>query len=294
MDPNHRDLRDLVLAHEELEPGDRARADAHLAACESCRALLASLQAVERGAAASGSLPELDDPSLRPRTDAEAGEAERSLLLLRQRLGLEARAAANEAGAREPAGWLDRVRARLAALAPHRGWAMIQVAVVLAVATIVLWPRPGGEPLLLRDLRMVSESEVRGGEAGWQTGEAFTLRFELSSPARVVVFHVGADARPVLLHPSETVATLAREPAGSVVLPAPGSGIEWRLEGEPGPERFVVAAGARGDIDLAALSAEAAALGSAGASQESVSRSLERLLERRVGPVRSLAIQHLP
>lgn len=293
MDPSHRGLRDLVLAYEELEPSDRERADAHLAECAECRSLLASVQEIERKAAAAGTLPELGDASLLPRTDAERGEAERSLIALRQRLGLEAPDAPRRPAAREPEGWLERLRATLGALVPDRRWALAPI-VVAAIAIVALWPRPTGDPLLVRDLRLIAESEVRGSAPGWHTGEAFTLRFELTSPAKVVVFHVGAGARPTLLYPFEPTAFTEHEMAGPIVLPPPASGIEWRLEGEPGPERFVVAAGARGAIDVAALVAEAAALDSVGESSESVYRSLGRLLERRVGPVRSIEIQHLP
>lgn len=293
MDPNHRRLRELVLAYEELEPGDRARADAHLAECSECRALLARLQEVERKAASPGTLPDLDDPSLTLKTDGEIGEAERSLLLLRERIGLETPAAPKRHEAREPEGWFEHLIADMRALIPDRRWALVPIAAA-AIAFVALWPRPSGDPLLVKDLQLSPESGVRGGTPGWHTGEAFTLRFELTSPAKVVVFHVGADARPALLYPFEPVALTTNEAEGTIVLPPPASGVEWRLEGEPGPERFVVAAGARGAIDVAALVAEAAVLDSVGESSASVSQSLELLLERRVGPVRSIEIQHLP
>jgi hypothetical protein len=290
MNADHDRLRALVLGWEELEPGERAQAEAHLAACEACRALLEAVRERERLAAAfaAPATGTIEPP------DAESrAEADRSLAALRARLGVA------EAGVRRPA-----------ASRPGRGWwarwwspgsramrALVPAAAAaaLAIAVFALWPRGPGEAIAVRGLGIAARSIERGAaRAGWHTGDAFELRFELGRPAYVVVLHLGPGGRPALLHPAEAGGPVPRLGAGPVRLPEAERGIEWRFVGDSGPETFLVATSERDPGSVAPLMAEVERLGAGDRPRARLVRDLEALLSRRLGPVRVIEVEHLP
>lgn len=288
MNADHDAWRDLVLVLEELEGDEREKAEAHLASCPECRSLLVRLQGVERGARLQSVLARLESREPVRLSAADEEQAHASLLALRARLGLEAAATVPAAG-----------RARAATTGTfarpwRRHWVRVLVpAAAAAAALLLLWPRPSGDHVLVRDLRVLPASQTRGGgEAGWHTGDAFVLRFELAAPAQPVVFHAGPSGELALLYPEDPGAPLEKSPAGPVTLPPEAGGSEWRFEGEPGTETFLVAARSRPAPGLADLLAQARALPATGRAARV--KALRELLEKRVGPVRAIEVTHLP
>ncbi|MBI5711118.1 MAG: DUF4384 domain-containing protein [Candidatus Eisenbacteria bacterium] len=286
MNAEHDAWRDLVLVLEELEGDEREKAEAHLASCPECRSLLVRLQGVERGARLQSVLARLERGEPVRMSAGDAEQAHASLLALRVRLGLE--------GAAPAAGRARAATAGTGARPWRRHWVRVLVpAAAVAAALLVLWPRPSGDHVLVRDLRLLPASQMRGGgEGGWHTGDAFVLRFELAAPAQPVVFHAGPSGELALLYPEDPGAALEKSPAGPVTLPPEAGGIEWRFEGEPGVETFVVGARSRPAPGLAELLAQARALPATDRSARV--KALRELLERRMGPVRAIEVTHQP
>jgi hypothetical protein len=286
MTHNHDHLRELVLVYEELEPEEKRLADSHLGECADCASLLAKLQRLERASDLRGAVPELDRVRL---GTAERAAAEASLAALRARVALPATAAPGTAPS--PA---TRPRSAAAALWEwaHRAPVLVRLAPALAVLLVawLLWPRPPIAPLL-RGAELARYSGMRGeaGE-GFRTGEAFVLRLELAAPARPVVYHVDPEGRIDLLYPGPGEAAPALVPAGAVTLPPEPSGIEWRFEGTPGAETFLVAA-ARTDRPLPRLDSLRTL---PSGSREARIRALASSIEREIGPVRRLEATHRP
>jgi len=298
MSASHDELRDLVLVYEELTETERARADEHLASCSACAELLGRLQRLERAAAAQGAIPPLDAPVLERLSAGEREDADASLALLRTRLRLGPRFGnrPTRAGLRARGGVLDAFRDWLFGPTGMR-WALASasVAAILLVTFVVWQPRQSGMTTgaLVRDARLAPYSGPRGATVpGWHTGQAFVLDFMLAAPASPVVFHVDPRGSVTLLYPESPTSPAPIEPAGLVRLPREGSEIVWRLEGEPGPETFLVGATANGQVSLRELAAEAERAG--GSDRDAALGRLRALLERRLGPVQSIEVEHLP
>jgi hypothetical protein len=292
MRTEHGRLRDLVLTLEELDGDERREAEAHLAACGACRALLDGVRRAEDRARESGTLPDLANAATYRLDEADRQEAEASLRALHERLGLE-RASATPArvppklhASRE--GRVFRLRPR-----PAHGAAALVAAAAVLIAVLTLWPRPAGPPpSLLGDARIAPTSTLRGVQpSGWHTGDAFVLELDLALPASLVVFHVDPSGRITRLHPGGTGVEPERRPAGRVTLPTAETATEWRFEGETGAETFVIAAIARPDRAREALAAGDAV--APGTRAERL-RALQAALEKPSGAVRTIEVRHEP
>lgn len=308
-EPTHDQLERLILGYEALDAPDRERADAHLASCASCWELLAALQRAEQGARLTGSVPPLDDPRLAQLDPALRSEAEASLASLLVRAGgagvadgrAEGAAQASPAGLAPPraprpaAGETASVRpgaGRSLRLPPRRRWAALFVPAAAAVIAVLLWPRPAQEPALLPGARLVPGTSYRSQPSdGLRTGDAFALEFELTRPAPVALVHLDPEGRVSLLIPGDA-ALSERFPAGRHRVPSDSAAVEWRLEGSGGRETFLLAASDRelpsGDALRAALERLPAA-----PRAERV-RAARELLERRVGLVQVVEVEHRP
>jgi hypothetical protein len=288
----HDRWRELILAHEDLGVDERAAADDHLAACEDCRALLARLRELEKAAAPRGQLPPLDTvaPALSPPLQAEA---DASLHTLRARLGLEQeRTAAQGETARHSAGR----RAPLRRLG-------VPLALAAGLVFVAVLARTDREQSVVRGLRILPFSADRGGAQStattprpvWHTGDAFVLAFDLTTDSYPAVFHVGPSGEVSLLHPMDASAPLPRLAAGrGRELPLAGERSVWALEGAPGPETFLVAAGKRPDPGLPEVLADAQTLAQTTPRRQEVLAGLVRLLTVRLGPVQTVEVEHLP
>ncbi len=320
MTPSHEEWQELILAYEDLAPEERAQAGEHLAACATCRALLARLQEIERAPGPLGSLPDLAGAAQRL-TPEEAREAAASLAAMRQRLGLSAHDARAAGAALRARGWLRPLEAALrplGTLLSRRSAPRLLIPVAAAAALIVvamrLLPQPGPG---VHDLQLIPAATLRGdersagresgasvtdgrnvatsGERVWRTGESFFLRFTLARDGFPVVFHVDPAGRIALLHPEGPAAALVRVPGGMTTqLPPASSGDEWAFEGEPGSETFLVAVTARARVDLAGLLEEARRAAGDSAERDRAVIGLEALLADRLGPVASLSVRHAP
>lgn len=298
MDPTHDPLERLILGYEDLDDGDRARADAHLAGCAACRDLLAALQRVEREAKPQGSLPPLEDPGLVD--PALRREADASLERLLAGVGASApRSGAAAVPGRTPP--VPSLEAEVAAPAGparvlrmpwRRRWAMTLVPAAAAVIAVVLWPRPAHEPALMPGARAVHGTQYRGdGAAGFRTGDDFALEFELARLAHVAVVHLDPAGEVALLYPGTGTAPQIL-PAGRHRLPADTAAVAWRLEPPGGRETFLIAAAERGLPSSEALTAALAGI-AAGPRDARVVAARE-LLERRAGAVQTIEIEHGP
>lgn len=290
-EPGHEPWRELVFAYEDLGAEDRRRADAHLAECRSCTALLRGLQQAE-GAAAVGALPETP-------IDLEArlaGEADASLHALRTRLDLPPVAssgAASRAAARQPE-TLNRELWRSARIDWSRLTApLAAAAAVVAIVTTVLLrtPHPASEAIV-RSARIERFSGVRGGDEPWQSGDAFTIELDLARQSVPVVVHVDPSGDVSLLQPADAALPGPALPAGPVLLPAADSGIEWRLEGPAGRETFLVAA-ALPDADLPKV-LQSALDQAGGKTRDEAIRRVAYVLRSRLGPVQTIEIERGP
>jgi len=289
---------ELILAYEDLSTEERARADVHLATCEGCRLLLSRLQAAERAAAHSGTMPPLHDRAAYELSAAEEEQARASLAGLRQRLGIAAPPA--------PLPLEPRARRRRAGRG-WMAWALVPAAAAVIAAVLLLVPGSREPGLRPGSLELVAVSGLRAGEtlAGratvpvegvalpvWHTGEVFRLRFVLAQAGSPVIVHVDPVGRATLLYPIEVSALSARFPAGTPIeVPARESEGEWMFQGETGPETFLVAVAdaSRGWADLSqALDGMSRAAGSRAAVVDQV----RKLLIQRVGPVTDIAVMH--
>jgi hypothetical protein len=293
---SHPQWRDLILCHEDLEGAERAEADGHLAACPECRALLERVRTVERTERPRGQLPPLDAaatlaPPLRD-------EADQSVRLLRQRLGLAEMASAR-------AGDLHRI-VRLRRLT-ERGVPLRRLAMPLALAAglalLALVARFGREAEAVHGLRVLPYAGDRGSadstgtspRVSWRTGDAFVLAFDLTHPAYPVVFHIGPAGEVSLLHPADPTAEVPRLPAGrGLELPLAEAEETWTLEGSPGTETFLIAAANRADPPVEGVLSRAQVLAGELLPRRDLLSRLVDLLGSELGPVQSVEIEHLP
>ena len=130
------------------------------------------------------------------------------------------------------------------------------------LALVVLIPRFSGDPSLIGPVAVqvlqLTDDGTRTGQisapmAGQlRTGQAFVLTLSPGTEGWLVVYHVGPDGSYSLVFSGET------PPAGSdgVTIPTAASGDFWVLDGEPGPESFVIGASEDVMADQAALEDE--------------------------------------
>ena len=85
-DSMHEAFKELVFGYEGLEPEERLRADAHLSAYPSCRALLDALRYLEGGLGAYGCSQLAEEHPLLRLSPSEHREERESLSVLRRRL----------------------------------------------------------------------------------------------------------------------------------------------------------------------------------------------------------------
>jgi hypothetical protein len=288
MTRHHDHLRELVLVYEELEPEEKSMADAHLGECADCASLLAKLQRLEQTSDLRGAVPELGRVRL---ATAERAQAEASLVALRARVGHPATGVAGPAP--RPAAPKSRPVVSSVWEWARRAPLLVRLAPALAVLLVawILWPRQPVAPLL-RGAELERYSGMRGAVGdGFKTGEAFVLKLELAAPARPVVYHVDPEGRIDLLYPKGADAVRPLMPAGRVTLPAETSGIEWRFEGAPGTETFLVAATRRTDLPMARRESLRTP---ASGSREARIRALASSIEKEIGPARRLDAIHTP
>lgn len=254
MTDSHADWVERSLALEDLEGPDREATLVHLQACPECRSLREALLAREAQARPAGSLPPPERWDALALDDVSRAGERRSLAALLER----ERSLGSERPARRPAlRWLVPAAAAAAIVA-------------------VLWtrtpppappaPAPSGTPApapplaepsaRITGLTIAPGPGLRGGaEAGWRTGDAFTLRFTLERAASVVVVHVDPQGVAALLVPDSPAEPAPRLGPGEVTLPDPASGERWTFEGEPGAESFLIASFTRPpDVRALALS----------------------------------------
>jgi hypothetical protein len=284
----HARLRQLILGIEELEGPDRAEAEAHLAACEVCAALLASLRRIEQGAATHGALPALEIPQAFESNEERA--AATSLAALRDEIeGVRTRRRAL------PVPRASRALALRDFLFGSRGRRVATALLSAAAVILVLIVRPHAPPtdgVPLAAVEVVRLSTFRGPvDPGFHAGDAFGLEIELGEPAYPLVVHVDPEGGVGLLIPPEGGAwELA--PRGQSRLPSEAGGIEWRLEGRTGSESFLVAAVRHRHLDPEAFAGELRGL--PGGTRDARLEALRQHIERRVGPVRLIELDHLP
>jgi len=228
--PPAEELRRYGTAAEETGAGP---VGAHVRDCPSCAAALAFLRAEPADPAAGA--PEIPSDVVRRSEELIAG--------LR---GTEEAPVAP--------GWKGW-------LAP---WGLLGAAAA-AVALVVLL-LPGGEPAspFLR-AEVVSLAATRGPGAGIRSGDPFAVRFSLRRDAFVVLLLVSSDGDVALLDPRSGDFPASRVPAGvEASIPTPDEQRTFRLDGEPGTERFILAAfpsdpGPIGPVLETAVAAAAAA-----------------------------------
>ncbi len=222
------DWLDKVLSYDDLSPEERAEVDAILEENDAARALLARVRAIEENPGPAGSLPEMDDAALA----ADDPEAAASLQRLQQRVRFDAvgKKGRSDAAGREP----SRVRSLIPYLLP--------VAIAAVLLLTLGSPLDEDLPGSLTGFTVQRSGATRGSatdDSTWRTGDAFVLHCELDRPSFVVLVHVDPGGNVAILDPDGGEGPVARHDAGSVQFPSAGD--EWFLEGNPGPETFLVA-----------------------------------------------------
>ncbi len=280
----HERLRRLVLSWEDLDGPERAEAQTHLDECAACRELRATFERHERAPGPHGELPASalsQPPSLSQAERSAEADSRRALL---SRLGL---------GEQPPAPARHLRPAR-------RSWPRWPVWLAPAAAAAVvlfMWlvpPMPKQAPVV-EELSAVRPGLVRGGgdaaapDSAWRSGDAFELRARLSHAGWPAIVLVDPAGDVSLLRPAEGESL--RVGAGLQRLAPADPAHEWVLEGAAGPEDLFVAVRTDGPFDRAALERELAAAARAG-SREHRLEQVRRALERHVGAVRRMTLDH--
>jgi hypothetical protein len=240
-DHNRFEIRQFILAYEELDENQRRRADALLAENEGLRRQLRWVQAIEQRATAP--LPEgQEDFWARTALDPQAAEAERRCYLrLREVLRLAREPGIGGSGQQLPDDpWWRR----------WLGWdklLLVPAAAVLVFALIL--PLDRQEGVLLRDLSVGTLELVPGSDRAGRivdsrllsTGQAVALRFFLEHDAHVLVFHVDPAGNVELAVPASPNQTPPRLTGNrSHRLPDAKGGEDWILGFQTGQETFVL------------------------------------------------------
>jgi len=211
-----------ILAHEDLDPTERRRADDHLATCPQCRDLLARLRDVEERAATVPGLPGLEADPLADLSPAERAAAEHSRRQLLTRV-------AGGKGRR----W-----------APVGFGGALALAAAFALVLFGPWRAPGPDASdAFADLRLGPAVVMRhdgAATAPVAPGEPVALRFTPSRGGWPVVVRLGAEDAEVLCPTDDTPGwrLSADRPA---VVPPPGSGVVWRAAPDESTARWLVA-----------------------------------------------------
>ncbi|HPF70913.1 MAG TPA: zf-HC2 domain-containing protein [Candidatus Krumholzibacteria bacterium] len=253
---DHRQLIDLVLQHEDLTETERRRVDEHLAACPSCRTMLARVREAERTLPDPGDMPQLPpdpdgDPSGMHLTGDDLRQAQASRTLLLERVA-------------SPAG-----RRRIAPL----GWGGLAMALAACLALLLVGRVPDGGDEPFHDVRLAPAKLARGGAAApLQPGDAYVVRFTPDAPGWPVVVAQDPDGAPRVQYPYAAQAPRA-EAGAPLALPEAGSPYAWRWSGPGGTVWLAFAR--EGAVDPAALQA---VLAGARTADE-----IARVLEHRFG-----------
>lgn len=159
-------------------------------------------------------------------------------------------------------------------------------------------------PALFRSLSIHSGSVSRGGiraessegavsRGGWQTGDAFFLRFDLDHDGSVMLYHVDPTGVAERLYPQDPEAPPRVFRAGtSVELPLPEGGEEWVFEGEPGIETFLLAMGDTATWNQKAAISEVDRAAALKESAEDAVARIQSALTLGGGFVRVLRVDH--
>lgn len=286
MRPDHATLRERVLAYEELDPAERAEADAHLQSCASCRELLHALQSRESLARTEGRLP--PGPVSLAVEDAtdERASVERLLRKLSPPVGAATPRPAERA---EPSAARPRpARSRI----PPWAWAVPAAAAALA---IVFWGGPGREPIgapRLESLAVEHASAMRGSsDQDFHTGDAFSIRFQLTAAARPIVVAVGDSGAAEVLYPAGGSPARLFAP-GIVVLPDMSAGEAWTFAGPPGRETFLAGSLRGAAADLGFLRSELARATATAADRAGRVRAARVVLEKHADSVGEITVSH--
>jgi hypothetical protein len=287
MKPDHAAWRERVLGYEELEPGERVEVDAHLQTCPSCRELLNALQARESQARPEGRLSLEPAALMGQNATDEHASAERLL----QQLA----AARGEIGPR-PVARAGATSTRLRSPRPPVPvWAWLAPAAAAAALAIVFWAGPGRDRVRaprFGSLAIEHASTMRGSsDLGFRTGDAFSIRFELTAASRPIVVALDdSGAAEVLYPPGDSAARLF--PAGTVVLPDSAAAERWTFTGPPGRETFLAGSLRGATIDLAALRAELVRARASASERTARVRAARAVLEKRADSVGEITVSH--
>lgn len=259
---DHVKLQDLILVYEDLTDEERRLADEHLLSCASCRDMLKAVQAAEQVSLDWTDLPaDPDAMDQDPLTHLDAvtqaqGHLSREQLLNRLALSRKNR-------------W--RLPAGLGGLA------------LAATLALLVWsPWQTAETLLVMDLRVTSQSVVRGQNSAPAAGEAIALRYQQMGAGWPVVVRVRENESPQLLLPTETQPTFELQANRPVVLPPADSDLVWHLADTPRRETYLVAISAHQPPSVKQLQALLA--------DHPDSSTLRARLERDLGPVSAVDV----
>jgi hypothetical protein len=258
------DTDQLILAYEDLDPDEKAKADEILAARPDLRARLEILQQRERGAAdpVPGDCDAVGDhPVLSP---VEEAQQQASLRTVRR-----------SAGVVTAARWWTRKSL------------ILPLAAVLAL--VALFPLLEGNsnylgPLMLSQVDLDDGGHRSGtlnrGSGTFRSGQAISLDFRVHKESRVFVFHVDPQGRIDIVHRPDPAD--APTPGGSQLsFPLPGGGDLWVLGGDTGRETFIVAAVDQRTIDGDAVADHVGRLASQTGDHAAM---VDNLLGRLAGP----------
>ncbi len=211
----HVELKDLILAYEDLSGDEKAMADSHLAECVACRNLLAKLQEAEKDNPGWGDLP-VDPGDFKAKPVAhlspqELADAELSRLQLLDTVALET--VIYGAGSSKQWG--------------HTGFFGMALAACLALVIWSPWQNSADDVII--NFRLTSQSVVRGEVADLQSGDPLVMRFNMGVDGWPVVVGISKGKKPELLFPTAIDGPFRLAAGRGIVLPPPDSATSWEV-----------------------------------------------------------------
>lgn len=175
-------------------------------------------------------------------------------------------------------------------------WTRVLWPVAAVLALFLLFPRLATQPDLIGHLAVQTVEVAADGTRSAQrtdtiaeqlrTGQAFVLSLATEDADWLVVYHVDPNGKYAEVFSGQTTGT-------EMTIPDAATGGFWVLDGEPGPESFVVAAFADNAPDLVALKAALTNAGSGAEGHAAVVAALSQALNKAATELRVLSIKHV-